>query len=334
MKKILHIALITPMVLMSILLAAEYCRPQNDSQNAPAQTSAPQTTTPQPAASQAPPQQPATSQAAAPQPSALDAKKNALLLKGIDPTISLEGRKAALDQLIKLDPNNREAIEKRGQVYKELEAEKSKQAEEENKSRRKLEDEKKIKDIQTSIEKAIKKGDIGAAKKALNNLDPTGPQAKEYMKQIADLQWKNLQKWLGLGVIGASLLAGLVALIIRGMRPKRMAFRVMDGVDADYIFPIENPRVRVGSNPDHSDIVITDDSHRISRVHFELYRSGNRYFVRDLSSNGTKVNDQKLNRGETVPVKPGDVISLADAARLEFFVAGKEVLQQVNAGGA
>jgi hypothetical protein len=312
MKKILHCVLIAPFILMLLFSAAKYCMPQTPPGGGPA---APVAQTP------------------APLDPAQEAKKSELLAKGSDETRSLDERKKALDDLLKLDPNNLAAIDKRNQVRKEIAVRDQKKSEEEKNKLTLSESQSKFNSAIAVATAALGVGNLGKAKAALAPLDQTNSQVTQLTSRIRGLERIRSQKLITLCVFGGVLIAGLGALVVRSLRSKKMAFRVMDGVDEGYVIPIEAPRVRVGSNPDHSEIVIADDSRRISRVHFELYRSGNRWYVRDLSSNGTKVNDQPLTRGETALVKPGDMISLADAVTLEFFAASKEVLQQANAGG-
>jgi hypothetical protein len=309
MKKILNSKLMLPIMLL-LLVAAEYGMPQTPLGSAPAAQTA-----------------------TVPLDPVLEAKKSELLAKGSDLMRSPEDRMASLNQLLKLDPNNIAALEKRNQVFKEIEGLNQKKSEEEKKKLSLRENQNKLDSSLATASSALAAGNLGAARKALAPLDQANSRVAQLTSRINALENIKSQKLVALSVFGGVLLAGLGALVIRSLRPKKMAFRVMDGVDAGYIIPIDRPRVRVGSNPDHSDIVIADDNRRISRVHFELFRSGNRWYVRDLSSNGTLVNDEPMVKGETVLVKPGDMIILADSATLEFFKPSKEELQQANAGG-
>jgi hypothetical protein len=312
MKTILRFTLITPVFLM-LFLAQGYAVQQTSPATA------------------------AAVQGAAPQDPALQAKIDELMAKGLDETKSLEERKAAYDQVLSLKRNDRDAILGRNQVIEKIKARDQQKATAESESKAKNARDEEFNSIYSDAMGAVRAQNLPRARTLLDRLrtlNPADDRVKELQRTFESVNSVARGKIIGLCIFIGGLLAGVIALIVRGMRPKRMAFKVMDGPDAGYVFPIEHPRVRVGSNSDHSDIALTDENRRISRVHFELYRSGNRYFVRDLSSNGTKVNDKQLTRGETAQLKPGDVISLADVASLEFFVAGKEVLQQVNAGGA
>jgi hypothetical protein len=313
MKKTLYFGMITPIALMLLMLSAEYCKPQSGSSGGA--TSA---------------QTPAPSDPA-------EAKKKELYLTVIDETKDLDVRREASDKLYALDKTYPDAIPARNRVYekvKEREAQKSTKQKEENEQKQK---EEQLKTACAMGATSLLRGDLPRAQEQLNlarSLNPQDARVRDLESRIRALQSQMTTRNWGLGIFIGAFVLGSVALIVRAVRSKKMALRVMDGPDAGYPFLIEHPRVRVGSSPDHSEIVIVDDEHRISRVHFELYRSGNRYYIRDLSSNCTKVNDEPLARGETATVKAGDVITLADAASLEFIVAGKDVIQQANEGGA
>ena len=57
-------------------------------------------------------------------------------------------------------------------------------------------------------------------------------------------------------------------------------------------------------------IIIEDPS--VSRDHAEIYISGPRPQIRDLSKNGTWVNDVRLAAGSTMPLEDGDVVHLGE----------------------
>jgi hypothetical protein len=72
----------------------------------------------------------------------------------------------------------------------------------------------------------------------------------------------------------------------------------------------EGLRLTVGRAPS-CDCVVPEDS--VSRRHAQFWREGERWFLRDLGSrNGTRVNGMRVC--EDVEVRPGDRLSLGDAA--------------------
>jgi TolB protein len=69
-----------------------------------------------------------------------------------------------------------------------------------------------------------------------------------------------------------------------------------------------------------SDVVLNDD--QISRRHAELRNEGGVWYVRDLqSSNGTFVNDRRLEPGERVALRPGDRLRLGTQTAVRFDLA-------------
>lgn len=71
----------------------------------------------------------------------------------------------------------------------------------------------------------------------------------------------------------------------------------------------EGTRVTVGRGPS-CDCLLHEDS--VSRRHAELWRDGERWYMRDLGSrNGTRVNGIRVL--EPVEVRPGDRVALGDA---------------------
>lgn len=67
----------------------------------------------------------------------------------------------------------------------------------------------------------------------------------------------------------------------------------------------------IGKHKDLADFVLSKDT--VSRFHIRLDRDENRFLITDLNStNGTKVNNRLLEANETVEIKPGDEIYIAD----------------------
>jgi hypothetical protein len=73
---------------------------------------------------------------------------------------------------------------------------------------------------------------------------------------------------------------------------------------------LEKDRFVFGRNPDSSDFTIQATG--VSRTHFEIIFHGGEYSIRDLnSSNGTKLNDQRLIPQRIYPLKDQDLIIVA-----------------------
>jgi pSer/pThr/pTyr-binding forkhead associated (FHA) protein len=59
----------------------------------------------------------------------------------------------------------------------------------------------------------------------------------------------------------------------------------------------------------------------ISRQHFRIAVSGDRYYIEDLqSNNGTTLNGERLQPGSQRELRKGDEICCADVLRLKFQV--------------
>lgn len=88
-----------------------------------------------------------------------------------------------------------------------------------------------------------------------------------------------------------------------------MAFlRVMQGVDAGKVIPLEAERVIFGRHP--SCTVILEDG-AVSRQHAQITHSHGSYFVEDLRSrNGTQVNERDIQKA--TPLKDGDLVRVCD----------------------
>ena len=83
-------------------------------------------------------------------------------------------------------------------------------------------------------------------------------------------------------------------------------------------FVINTPEYLLGKNPDMVHGAIMHNP-AISRVHCKISYSGGRYFVTDMASaNGTFVNQQHLEKHQTVEINSGDCLKLANS---DFIVS-------------
>ena len=72
----------------------------------------------------------------------------------------------------------------------------------------------------------------------------------------------------------------------------------------------------IGSNPAKADYCITSNK-KVSRNHATFYLNEGSFYIKDNSKNGTFINGDKIKAEESVQVKDGDTIGLADE---EFVV--------------
>lgn len=79
------------------------------------------------------------------------------------------------------------------------------------------------------------------------------------------------------------------------------------------VLSINTPEYLIGKNPDMVNGAVTHNP-AISRVHCKITYSNGRYYLTDMgSANGTYLNQQKLEKQQTVPVNSGDYLKLANS---------------------
>src|ERR1700694_611326 len=89
-----------------------------------------------------------------------------------------------------------------------------------------------------------------------------------------------------------------------------MYFEHVSAVDKNKVEVFQIDRVRVGRNPDNDLRFDGDDARQVSRYHAEIYREGERYFVKDLQSrNGTFVGGRRSD--QPVQLNEGDAVQFA-----------------------
>jgi predicted component of type VI protein secretion system len=93
---------------------------------------------------------------------------------------------------------------------------------------------------------------------------------------------------------------------------------MVEGPQAGDVFALEKEITTLGAVAVEADWAILDPSHRISRRHCDIARSGRHYFLTDYSSNGTFVNGRQVPKGEPVLLRKGDRIALTDEILVRF----------------
>lgn len=102
-----------------------------------------------------------------------------------------------------------------------------------------------------------------------------------------------------------------------GATQRGWVLEMVEGDEKGRVFNLDKESVVVGSKgpPEgEADVVVTDAGRRVSRRHCTLLREGGRLYVRDESTNGTKVNGRDAGRGVLTECRAGDSITLGDAA--------------------
>jgi hypothetical protein len=148
------------------------------------------------------------------------------------------------------------------------------------------------------------------------------------------LAWKaTVDQKLRQDRIYMSILGSLLALVTTGAglvgwkalraRAKPGSGRVrklemIEGPQPGEVFLLEKEITTLGAVPVESDWAIPDPSHRVSRRHCDIARSGRHFFLTDHSSNGTFINGRQVPKGEPVLLRKGDRIALTDEILLRF----------------
>ena len=118
------------------------------------------------------------------------------------------------------------------------------------------------------------------------------------------------------------MIAAIVSVIGIGLyfllRKRKGAFEFIDGDRAGEIFPLDKPAIKIGALVDENDLVVGDYKGKVSRFHCEIIREGRRYFIKDVSTNGTLVNEKYIEPGQPKALRKGDRLSLAGEVTLVF----------------
>lgn len=102
------------------------------------------------------------------------------------------------------------------------------------------------------------------------------------------------------------------------LRKRKGLLELVDGERAGEVFPLDKPAIKIGALTDGNDLVVSDRKGKISRFHCEIVREGRRYFIKDVSTNGTWVNEQYLEAGQPKVLRKGDRLSLAGELTMIF----------------
>ncbi len=97
--------------------------------------------------------------------------------------------------------------------------------------------------------------------------------------------------------------------------PKVHNIKVLSGEYEGVMFPIKDGEiVRIGRDPNQSNIVVSPEVKIISKLHCSIRLNGsdNKYFVTDYSKFGTYINGNKLIPNVEVMASEGDIIKLAN----------------------
>ncbi len=236
-------------------------------------------------------------------------------------------------QVIQLDPSNPNAM----QGYKEAQARVQQQQTADAQASTKRQDaqgrEEQTNTALVSAQSAFLAGHLTDASKALNlaeRLSPDNPLVRELRNRINVAQsLRSRLYFVGSGVGLVALLSGFLLWFRRRKQQKNPALEVTSGLDEGKIYPLDKDQIRVGAvlqdGGQKNDIVIRDVDHAISRFHCEILRQNGQLYLQDLnSSNGTRLNGQRLRPGTPELLRKGARIKLAEAVELRFGYARRD----------
>ena len=108
---------------------------------------------------------------------------------------------------------------------------------------------------------------------------------------------------------------------LAGRKIKTEAARLTGNINGrEARFDIDKSPFTIGKMAGKADAVIAD--RRVSRIHAAIRKNGGKYFLSDLNStNGTCLNDRRLEQDEAAALEDGDIIKIANVMlqfRLQF----------------
>lgn len=203
---------------------------------------------------------------------------------------------------------------------KEAQAELDAQRAKANEARQK---EQKVQTLVQQAEAALGRGEVVEARKAIGEaltLDPANRAGQVINRLVQDeLKSRLVARIVTWSVLGALALGALGAAFVWFRRSKRVwTLEMIEGPQPGDIFKLEKETTVIGALEKEADWPIADLSRRVSRRHCEITKSGSRYFLVDVSTNGTWINGRPAPSGEPILLRRGDLIALADDVVLRF----------------
>ncbi len=173
--------------------------------------------------------------------------------------------------------------------------------------------------------------------------DPNNRQARELSDKVSSARrWDQTRRLLiAVGAIVLVVAVGLIALAKRlsalkksdgsaapaaastsAVGPK-VGLRIVDGIGRGRMYTIDSDMFRIGAAEsdraeERNDLIISDQDGMVSRFHCSLLRRKKKWTIVDSSINGTWVNDEPIARGEPIPLRDGDDITIAGVSRMTF----------------
>ncbi len=231
------------------------------------------------------------------------------------------------NQIITIDPNNTNAVNgiKEAQAHLQQQQAVTTQAANSDQAEKQKQDQANA-SLMTA-QSAFLSGNISQASQALSvaeRLTPGNPMVRELRQRIGaaqSLRFRLLMLGSGAGLL--ALLGGLAAWLRRRKTQRFPVLEVTSGIDSGKVYRIDKDETRIGAVPQDAgqknDIVVRDVEHAISRFHCEIVRRDGQLYLQDLnSSNGTRIDGERLQPGSAALLRKGTRIQLADTVELRF----------------
>ncbi|MGI4756111.1 MAG: family 16 glycoside hydrolase [Janthinobacterium lividum] len=230
-------------------------------------------------------------------------------------------------QVMHLDPANPNAM----QGYKEAQAKLQQQQTSEAQVQTQQQDvrskEEQTNSSLVTAQSAFLGGHLSEASNALSvaeRLSPGNPLVRELRSRIAASQAVRSRLYFLAG--GTGLIAAVAALTLWFRRRKTARFPMLEvtsGLDSGRTYRLEKDQTRIGAVPQDggqkNDIVVRDVEHAISRFHCEVVKRNGQLYLQDLnSSNGTRVDGERLKPGNAALLRKGTRIQLAGTVEMRF----------------
>ena len=230
-------------------------------------------------------------------------------------------------EVLRIDPANPNAMQGYKEAQAKLQQQQSTQAQTQTQQQNESSKQEQTNASLVAAQSAFLGGHLSEASQALSvaeRLSPGNPLVRELRQRITASQAVRSRLYFLAGGTGlVALLAGLAAWFRRRKTERFPMLEVVTGLDSGRTYRIEKDQTRIGAVPQDggqkNDIVVRDVEHAISRFHCEVVRRNGQLYVQDLnSSNGTRVDGERLKPGNAALLRKGTRIQLAGTVELRF----------------
>ena len=236
-------------------------------------------------------------------------------------------QKDLYSQVMRLDPSNPNAMAGFKEAQSKLQDKANAEAQVAKGEQTERSNEEQTNSSLVKAQSAFLGGHLSDASSALSvaeRLSPGNPVVRELRSRINSAQSQR-SRLIMLGS-GAGLISLLAAISLWWRRRRLQRFPVLEvtsGLDAGRTYRIDKDQTRIGAVPQDggqkNDIVVRDVEHAVSRFHCEIVKRNGQLYVQDLnSSNGTRVDGERLKPGNAALLRRGTRIQMADTVELRF----------------